>query len=650
MLNDPFKFIRGVVRMNKFQLTGAATQFFVLVVISLAKWHFFNLTQDFALYAQAAFLIAHGHWNPFSTILGYHFVANDLELLIWPIGVVVSLTHSIFSLLIIQSVAIATSTFLCLKWVGSLVVHIEDRRSRKLLLYVGTILLGFSPWIYWSASFDVHLEPIVLPFLIMAARSFWEGRNHRGTVFALIVLGGGTASIPYISGIGLMLLFRKRFTVGVLLLLGPAIALVIVEHLISLRGVSLSAFYSGYVSSQTGGNISLLTIISGILHHPLLVLKTLWNVRANMWGELSSAGLLGLASPIGLGVPFIVLMENNLILAHARVTGLLFGTPQSYQGIAIAFFGALGTIDVLKRLHKPLSQRLWTPIVILLGANTLIWSITWMPRISSQYITNIPESAVSGLNVALRQSTPGTEVVASNAFIGRFAARKHIYLAGVAAYHIPVVSHRILFVLSAYDGILLSQPTQELQRIAYLSSLPNVKLLSRGNGGVWAFLLNYHGHDKFLNIDQGTSMIPSWDLHHPAGQVILNGPSELWRVSSRGKPGYIVDGLYYRARRGKYVASIKYSSTTAMLVEVWNSTGSLLVLRRWIPATNGQTRTQTFPFENSVQVHRHPNFFTGFGLWSITPAPPPNSNNIEMRVWSNGHGESTVYSARIMRS
>ena len=49
----------------------------------------FAITTDFGAYQQAAYLIAHGNLNPYSTVLLMQFWRNDTELLIWPLAMFV---------------------------------------------------------------------------------------------------------------------------------------------------------------------------------------------------------------------------------------------------------------------------------------------------------------------------------------------------------------------------------------------------------------------------------------------------------------------------------------------------------------------------------------------------------------------------------
>ena len=50
-----------------------AVQLVVMVALSIALYRRFDLTQDYAQYAQAWYAIAHGHLNPYDSVFHYPF-------------------------------------------------------------------------------------------------------------------------------------------------------------------------------------------------------------------------------------------------------------------------------------------------------------------------------------------------------------------------------------------------------------------------------------------------------------------------------------------------------------------------------------------------------------------------------------------------
>lgn len=631
-------------------------QFAGLLVWSIIKWHDFSYTYDFAIYYQAAYLIAHGSLNPFSTVLGFPFIQNDFELIMWPVGWLLAIVHSGFLLPVLQDLALSLTTGITLLWSDDIIMQYFKSRDRAFdavgLRVLAMVLIIGTPWIYWAASFDFHIEPLVLPFVVLAARSFWKDAPRAGYFWTAMFLLGGNVAATYAAGIAVMELLRgrKHLLNGVALIAISGAALLGIEKLVpgGIRGGNLTTFY-GYLALHVH-QVTAVSVVLGMIAHPLRAARVLWFHRLNLIGEISPAGLIGAFSPMSIGITTVVLLTDNLISGvsggHA---GLMFGDPQYFQGITVIPFVVVGTIFLLARIRHRFKRQavvFWYSLVAALLINTGIWFTTFLPEVSSSLV-NISTSASSVLSQIRQKVFPFQEVVSTLAFVGRFAGRSVVSTFMSDGSSIPVTRHRVVFIVSPYQGTEASAVNVELARIWNIAHLNNVKLLNHGHG-IWAFSWESRRVGYNLNLANLPQLYPAWALHHPSGLPVLDAHIPQWHIASTGKEGYLVDGFYRRLVPGSYSAMVRLSTTGPVNVEVWDATGSTLLKRATIPSTSGYIKTIKVAFlYNKVLPHLH--FFRGYGLWQVTPPPPSSLNQIELRIWTAGTAITDVYGVNIRR-
>lgn len=632
----------------------ALFQFVGLLIWTLIKWHRYAYTWDFAIYYQAAYLIAHGHVNPFSTVLGFPFIQNDFEIIMWPIGWLLAIVHSPFLLPFLQDLALSTTTWITLLWVRDIVVTFPllTTFEKHILQALAVILMIGTPWVYWTASFDFHIEPIVLPFVVLAGWSFWKNNRRMGYFWTAIFLLGGNVAATYAFGLGVMELLRgrKHFLNGLILIIISGSVLVAIEKLVpgGIKGGNLASLY-GYLAGGSQKAITIVAVAFGMLMHPGTAFSVLWHHRLNILGEISPAGLIGVLSPLGFGISFVVLLTDNLISgSHNSHAGLGFGDPQYFQGIITVPFVVVGTIFIIAYLHKYITHRWiwgWYTIIVLAVCNTIMWFFIYIPQIPHQLV-NINLQGSKILSSVHRTTKTDQQVVSTQAFVGRFAGRNSVSTFMNDGPSVPITNHHVLFLISPYQGIEVASAATEIARIWYLANLPGVTLITHG-AGIWAFQFHTQKINYQLNLNLSPNLYPAWALKHPAGQPVLTGPVSQWHMASTGQPGYVVDGFYKRLNPGSYRAVVSLSTTSPVIIEVWNATGSYLLRRDTIIPTNGTKQTIVIPFSDP-KVFPHKHFFHGYGLWKISPPPPPAKNELEIRIWSSGKGLVNVYGLNIL--
>ncbi len=629
----------------------AIGQFIGLILLSVVKWHSYSLTWDFAIYDQAANLIAHGHLNPFSSVLGFSFLQNDFELIIWPIALVLLLFKSGLALLVVQDFSLALTSLITTLWIKDVVSEQSNLSVpiRSFLVGLGAGLIVTSPWIYWAASFDFHVEPVIMPFVVLAGRAFWNDSPRKGYFWAGIALLGGNVAATFLAGLGVtQILHGRRYLKSGIILIGLSlISLFVIERVVpgGIRGGSLGGVY-GYLLPPTISHATVFSLALGALHHPLRILHVLWVARWNIYGEIAPSGLVGLLTPMGLGVPLVVLLTDNLMFIHGHVT--FFGTPTYFQGITSIPFVVVGTIFIAaKLLTKIRHSWLSYTILVLITINALTWFIIWIPPIGRN-LFNISPTAARTLSHVNQRILPSTEVISTQAFMGEFANRQWVTaFLGNQGTPIAVHTHSVLFLVSPYEGIELSPEIYELSRIEWLANLRGSHLIAHG-GNIWAFSWTPPSGTRSVSLPVHNTWLPAWALRHPVGIPVLSGPPQDWHVSTGSREGYVIDGFYKRVNPGNYVAKFRISSTTPTLMEVWNATGNILLVQDEIPSTNGKIQSISIPFTFRHMFPTH--FFRGTGVWRISPPPPSRQDQIELRVWASGQGETNIYEINILRS
>ena len=89
-----------------------------LVGFSWIQFHRGALTRDFATYNQGAWLIAHGHLDPYDTVLGRQLWRNNGEFIMWPLSLLTYLPPEGLWLLWVQDVAIVGTGWVAVGWIS----------------------------------------------------------------------------------------------------------------------------------------------------------------------------------------------------------------------------------------------------------------------------------------------------------------------------------------------------------------------------------------------------------------------------------------------------------------------------------------------------------------------------------------------------
>ncbi|HEV2368972.1 MAG TPA: DUF2079 domain-containing protein [Acidimicrobiales bacterium] len=431
-------------------------QFAGLCVYSLHLYDRFDLGLDFAIFQQAWFLIGHGHLYPVNSVwvapdpfAMVPFLKSHFELAMWPIALIGRVWPSPFSLLVYQDAAIVGLEVVTVLWVGDVARrHLADRASDRgvILCQAGALVaLLINPWIYETASFDFHLEPIAALLVVAAGRDLYNGRGRRALVWSGLALLCGDVIGLYLVGVGVAALLvwvvgRRASGSGpadaaalpALVMAGGGLAWVITTSAFGLdQASSLTENYGYLAGVGPGAKTTLLAIAKGAVRHPSRLGTTLGRSAAHIYGFPATAGVVGLLTPWGLVMAAVVLLPNalNYFVGYIEPTS-------SFQSLVVVPFVLVGSVTVLvwawaraRTLRMPLRRvlRYAVPVVALgLLAQTAVLSATWIPKLGQEWqLVGAPQA--QELATALARLPAGAEVVAPPSILGRFGARRNVY-------------------------------------------------------------------------------------------------------------------------------------------------------------------------------------------------------------------------------
>jgi hypothetical protein len=221
-----------------------AVQFAGFLAWSALLYHRAALTWDFATYVQPWYLIAHGNLDPYSTMSELPFWQNDAEFMPWLLAPLYWAGRTDLMLSWAQDLSVAGAEALAITWLCELARERCRDRDAAWLTGLGLALLVLNPWIWWTVSFDVHEEPLVMAFTVLLAWDLVRGRR-RAWLWVPLVLAGGAPSATYVAGIGLGGMLansraRRMGTAMVALSVGYSLLLVLVH---GDAGVPLARHY-----------------------------------------------------------------------------------------------------------------------------------------------------------------------------------------------------------------------------------------------------------------------------------------------------------------------------------------------------------------------------------------------------------------------
>ncbi len=464
-------------------------QFVGLLVAGTVLYRHWDVTNDYALYSQAWYLIAHGHLDPYSTVIGEPFWRNHFELGMWVLAPLYWVTPATMGLKWIQSAAAAGAELVALGWVLDALRRRGTRAVPPAALAGGFVVLVLTNAYFYSADwFDFHFQAIATLLLVAAGRDLYNGRDRRALVWAGLMLLTGDVAGTYLVGLGVAALVassRTRRTGAVMVVAGGAWV-----ALVSALGANVgSDIVGGLGYLADSSHVTLFTVLAGAVRHPgrwLHVLRQRWNpILANLRG----GGVVGVLAPWVLLPVLAVLVPSALQASIGYITS-------PFQSLPVFLLTPIGTVLVLdwlaRRLHRgrPLVA-VGVPTVLALAVlgSSLGFSLPKLQPVKENWFVVHP--ATFRQLDAVRASIPqGAQVIASSAISGGFGGRSQLVPWIAAPQAFPLARGRqVVFVLVPNDPLQPIPAAMADQAATSVASLPGARITSDTGGVVvvrWA--------------------------------------------------------------------------------------------------------------------------------------------------------------------
>ncbi len=589
-------------------------QLVVLLVWSVVEAYHRVQGADFVGFYQSWYLIAHGvlnpdHWWQAQGI----FIQYPLALLalIWP--------HPV-TLLVVQDFAIVGAEVVAYLWICDLVAA-SDRSLLWPYCLTGLALLALNPWIYWSASWDYHSEPLGTLFAVLAARELFRGRRI-GFLWGGITILCGMVPATYVAGIGVSLVIRQRRRIaGYALLVASAVWFLLLTGLGA--GTTLGYATEKAVSTKQATPASLGTITTRLstLAHMLL------HHWVDLFANLAPSGLIGLFTAPVLGVAGITLGEN---FSQGNPNSIV----PSFQGIPVYIFVPVGTVAALIWLRRRVGPRFAAWFSAALVINVVGWAVVWIPKVVPNWLL-VTSPEASALKHVQSMIPAGDGVVASQGIAGDLANHSFIKMFFGTPARLPIKSPYTWFVIAPYAGVETATVEQSAQLIAALAQNPDAEL-KYVSQGIWAFRLHVTPRQAHKDLYvAGKRARLSAALFSTGGNAVRRGPMRDWYVTgNKTADGPVLWGDYFLESVGKYAASVTLAGHGAVAdVQVWNDTTNTLLSSR-TSVVRGRLRVTLPAAVSRSDPKRAAVAQSGSALFQIDPVGALFGNNLEIRVFA----------------
>ena len=457
-------------RLRTASLIAFGFQFVALVAVSSVVHRRATLGIDYGIFAQAATQIGRGDLLPRSTLSNVDYLSSHFELVMWPLAGLVRITGTAWTLLVVQAAALAAAGAVCVTWVADLVRSEPLHRGWATAITAGTAaVLLVNPLAYGTAAQDFHTWPLAALAVVLAARDVWAGRTGRAWIWAVAALACGDVGGVYLFGVGISAVLAGRSTrrTGALLALAGVVWVLGVSAAGHNQASHVDRGYAYLADVETlpDGAAGFLAMAGGAVTDPATPLGVVSDRSDTLVGHLATGGLVGVATPWGIGVPAITLTANVL-----QADPVFVGQP--FQNVVVTPFVAFGSAWLVTRLagaRRPRSSRRVAALVgaVALGA-AVLGAVAELPRTTERNGVGglVPEAQAAALLEALERTPDDAQVLSTVPTIGRFSERAHVWGLTAppsgASQIIPVATDRVVVVLDRIHAPqLFSRPHQD---------------------------------------------------------------------------------------------------------------------------------------------------------------------------------------------
>jgi hypothetical protein len=445
-----------------------------------------DITNDYALYSQAWYLIAHGHLNPYSTVAGIPFWKNHFELAMWPLSALYWVTPATVGLKWIQSTAAVGAEVVAFAWVLDIL-----RRHREHAILAASIAAGFVVLLLANANFysadwfDFHFQSIATLLLLLAGRDLHAGRTVRPLVWAGLMLLTGDVAATYIIGLGLAAIVASRPTrrTGLVMVAAGAAWVAMVSAMGANVGSDLIGGL-GYLA--VGTHVTIFTIVAGMVLHPGRWLHILHQRWRPIVANVRAGGIIGILAPWAL-IPILAVLIPSALQQNIGY----ISSP--FQNLAALVLAPVGTVLVLewlgRRGHTPARRHLAVIGVSVLGlavfGTSIAYSLPKIMPIKRNWFAVAPSTARQLDSIRMHIS-PQAQVIVSSAVSGGFGGRSQLepWIGDPQSFPLAAGHHVVVFVFDPNDPLQPIPSAAADNAIANLEKLPGTRVAISSNNVV----------------------------------------------------------------------------------------------------------------------------------------------------------------------
>jgi len=493
---------RSTLRLRKLRrlwvISVAVVTFQAVLLIGWSSFqaHRFALGIDFSIYNQGAWLIAHGHLDPWSSIDGFLFARDHFTILMWPLSLVYSVYPHPLTLLVLQDLASVGAGLVAIRWILEILEYRLATTAGGLgvgvvALIVGVALLAIvvDPWIWQADAFDFHMEAFSALLIVLATREFWLHRPRRAMFWCALTLLSSDLGGLLVIGLALSVLVAAsgyRRWGAAALAIGVAWTGAI-HGLGFANGSNLSGYSSLVYAPPKTGPVSMIDLVRALTFHPTRMVGAIKAKSGLVYENAIPTGFLGLVNPWTFGVTLIVLVSTALISASI----FLQSGFQCLPAYALGLVGTVLTVVAIlshgtARRHRRVRRSIAAVIGVLVLAQVVGLGVVMLPRTSSNWV-RISAAQADILASVLADTPSNAQVIVSDGVMGRFSGRESVEPIpwwGGSAY--PINRPEVIFVVVPNAGIESLPPAAEFAAMHYVRDVLHARPM-RSPHGVYAF-------------------------------------------------------------------------------------------------------------------------------------------------------------------
>ena len=439
-----------------------------LVTLGTVLYQRFMESVDFGIFAQAFTLIGRGDLDPVNTLKQGSYLTSHFELIMWPLSLLSWVTPGALALVWIQALALGVSGIVVVLWAADLLEARGLRPATGALALAGVVVMVVVNQVAWrTVAEDFHFEALAGMFILLAARQLFAG--HRRSMWVLIGLCLLCGDVPalFVIGLGITgLLTRAQRRTGGWILLSGILWLVLIG-LVGANHASHLSDYSYLAGTELQPGLSgLVHLAMGLVTHPGHVATVLTRRSGLLLDNLRAGGIVGLATPLGLGVPLIVLSSAGLE-SHLDYLRSGFQIIPAIPLMLVGTVMALLWISRRPERRRVLGSSVAATVAVALVASSVLLSLDpgrWLLKGSANPHMISPRVARQ-LDAVLAATPSDAQVIAQIQVVGRFAQRRSVEWAFFGARRrLPIAQREVVLVVLRRPGDLQNPTLTRLRQ------------------------------------------------------------------------------------------------------------------------------------------------------------------------------------------